>query len=150
MKRRRIDPRLAKIHRNYTVEEVARLFGAHRNTVRAWLATGLRPIDDYRPTLILGSELRRFLTDRRSRRKCPTPPGMIFCLRCREPRRPAGDMVDFLPRTATSGDLQGICPACDTLLYRRVNRAALEAVRAGLDVTFREADLRLRQCKEPF
>lgn len=149
MKRRRIDPRRAKVHRNYSVEEAARLFGAHRNTVRAWLRAGLKTIDGARPTLILGRELRRFLNERRARSKRPTPAGMIYCLRCREPRRPAGDMVDYLPRTATIGDLQGICPDCDTLLYRRVNRAALEDVRAGLDVTIREADLRLRQRNEP-
>jgi hypothetical protein len=31
------NPRLAKIHRNYTVEEVANVFGVHRNTVRQWI-----------------------------------------------------------------------------------------------------------------
>ena len=35
------------------------------------------------------------------------------------------------------------------MLYRRVNLAALEAVRAGLDVTVREADARIRQREEP-
>lgn len=74
---------------------------------------------------------------------------MIYCVRCREPRTPAANMVDYLPRTATSGDLQGICPDCNTMLYRRVSRAALEDVRAGLDVTIREADSRLRQRNEP-
>lgn len=140
MKRRRIDPRRAKIHRNYSVEEAARLFGIHRNTVRAWLRDELKTTDSARPILILGSELRRFLSGRRAKSKRPTPPGMIYCLRCREPRRPAGDMVDYLPRTPTTGDLQGICPDCNTLLYRRVNRAALGAILAGLDVTIKEAD----------
>jgi hypothetical protein len=149
VKRRRIDPRLAKLHRTYTVEEVARLFGAHRNTVRAWLKSGLEPIDDVRPTLILGDELRRFLGERRASRKRPTPCGMIFCLRCREHRRPAGGMVDYLPRTGTTGDLQGICPDCDAMLYRRTSFAAMATVRGNLDVTIREADQRITQRKEP-
>ena len=34
--------RLVKIHHSYTVEEIARLFGSHRNTVRRWLKLGLR------------------------------------------------------------------------------------------------------------
>jgi excisionase family DNA binding protein len=57
--------RLAKIHRSYTVEEVARLFGAHRNTVRAWLRAGLPALDQGRPTLIAVSALRAFLHMRR-------------------------------------------------------------------------------------
>ena len=35
------NPRLAKIHRSYSVEEIARLFRVHKNTVRAWLRQGL-------------------------------------------------------------------------------------------------------------
>jgi hypothetical protein len=149
VKRRRINPRLAKLHRNYLVEEVARLFGIHRNTVRNWMQAGLQTIDGNRPAVILGSELRRFLTERRTKRKCPTPPGMIFCLRCRGPRCPAGNMVGYLPRTATSGDLLGKCPDCDTMLYRRVSQATQQAVCAGLDVKIKEGDLRIRQRKEP-
>ena len=37
--------RLAKIHRNYKVEEIAKLFGNHRNTVREWVKGGLPTID---------------------------------------------------------------------------------------------------------
>jgi hypothetical protein len=149
MKRRKIDPRRAKIHRNYTVEETARLFSVHRNTVRAWLRSGLKAIDSTRPTLIHGSELCRFLKERRAQSKRPTPPGMIYCLGCRAHRQPAGNMVDYLPLTVTSGNLQGICPGCEKLIYRRANFAALNDVCAGLEVTIKEPDLRLRQCKEP-
>jgi len=34
---KRLNPNLAKIHRNYTVEEVALLFSVHKNTVRSWV-----------------------------------------------------------------------------------------------------------------
>ena len=54
MRKRRPNYRLVKIHRNYTVEEVARLFGTHNNTVRAWVKAGLPTCDGKRPTLILG------------------------------------------------------------------------------------------------
>jgi hypothetical protein len=149
IKRRRIDPRRAKLNRTYTVEEVARLFGCHRNTVRAWLGTGLKPIDAQRPLLIRGDELRRFHSKRRAERKRPTPPGMIHCLRCREPQRPAGGMADYIPRSHTFGDLVGICPKCDTMLYRRVNFEKLGAVSTGLEVTRTEAGGRIGQRKEP-
>jgi len=46
--------RRVKIHLSYTVEGVARLLEVHKNTVRAWLKSGLAKIDDRRPTMILG------------------------------------------------------------------------------------------------
>lgn len=149
MKRRRIDPRRAKLHFNYTVEEAARLFGTHRQTVRQWMKAGLKPTDGKRPTLFTGVELRRFLGERRAARKRPTPPGMIYCLPCRAHCRPAFGVVDYRPRTASTGNLEGMCPDCGAMLYRRVNFTALEAVRADLEVTIREADSRIRQREEP-
>jgi hypothetical protein len=146
LKRRRIDPRLAKLHRSYSVEDSSRLFGVHKHTVRAWLKAGLQAIDSRRPTLILGSELRRFLSARRATRRRTTPPGMIFCLRCREPRPPALEMADYIPRTTTSGDLQGICPVCGTMLYRRVRRTELDAIRGQLEVTITHPNLRISDC----
>jgi hypothetical protein len=149
VKRRRIDPRRAKINRSYEVEEAARVVGAHRNTVRAWLRSGLKPIDDRRPTMIRGEELRRFLSERSTRRKRPTPSGMIFCLRCREPRVPALDMAEYVPLAPTFGNLQGFCSVCEAMLFRRVNLAKLHAVSAGLDVTIRPADPRISKREEP-
>jgi hypothetical protein len=55
------NPRLAKIHRSYSVEEMALLFGVHKNTVRNWFKNGLEPIDVQRPTVVRGAEIRRFL-----------------------------------------------------------------------------------------
>jgi hypothetical protein len=149
VKRRRIDPRLAKSHRNYSVEEAARLWGVHRHTVRGWLKGGLHAIDGRRPILILGSELRRFLEARRAARKRPTPPGMIYCLRCREPRPPAGGVADYLPCVAGAGDLVGICPVCEAMLYRRVNLAKLDTVRGRLEVKITQAGLRISDCASP-
>ncbi len=131
--------RLAKIHRNYTVEEVAALFGVHRNTVREWIKRDLPTVDRKRPMLILGCDLAAFLQARRSKNKRPCQPGEIYCVRCRAPRNPAGDMADYQPVTATLGNLVGICPCCDSMMYRRVNLAKLEQVRGKLDITMPQA-----------
>ncbi len=63
--RHSINPNKAKIHRSYTVEEIAELFGVHKNTVRAWLKAGLPICDDRKPMLILGADLRSFLKERK-------------------------------------------------------------------------------------
>jgi len=131
---RRPNPRLAKIHRSYTVEESATLFGVHRNTVREWVRRGLPTSDRKRPTLILGSELLAFLQARRLKNKRPCQAGEIYCVCCRAPKTPAGDMAEYQPFSTTGGSLVGICPSCESMIYRRVNLAKLEQVRGKLDI----------------
>jgi hypothetical protein len=134
MANRRPNPRKAKIHRTYTVEEVARLYRVHRHTVRNWVKDGLSICDDRRPTLILGAALVEFLTRKRAKHRRPCAPGQLYCVACRAPQHPAEGMADYMPLTATSGNLVGLCPVCETVIYRRVSLARLDAVRGGLDI----------------
>lgn len=135
MSKRHPNPRLAKIHRNYTVEEVAVVFGVHRNTVREWVKRGLPTNDNRRPMLILGAALREFLSARRTKNKRTCQPGEMYCMRCRAPRVPAGNMADYEADTATLGNLVAICSTCDAMMYRRVSLAKLEHVRGNLEIT---------------
>ena len=137
------NPRLAKIHRSYSVEEVSRLFAIHKNTVRNWLRQGLTAIDGQRPTVIKGAELRRFLTDRRTRSKQTCGPGRIYCLPCRAPKVPAGNMAECVAAGDTMGTLCGICPDCGRMIYRRLNPMQLDAVRGDLEVTVTQARARI-------
>jgi Helix-turn-helix domain len=143
------NPRLVKIHRSYTVEEAARLLDKHKNTIRAWTKQGLQPIDGRRPTLIHGRELVRFLQRRRMSGKRPCPPDHMYCLKCRLPKWPAADMADYLPITATSGNLRALCPDCGTFMHRRAAFAKLNIVGAGLDITFPQAVSRIRETAVP-
>lgn len=135
----RVNPNRAKIHRNYTVEEVALLFGVHKNTVRGWIKSGLPACTEQRPALILGYQLREFLQRKRRVRKRKCRLFEIYCLRCREPKRPAGNMVDFEPRIAGSGRLMGLCPDCDGMINRYISTAGLGPISEHLEVGFPKA-----------
>lgn len=143
MSRRRTNPRAIKLHRTYSVEEAARVLGVHKNSVRAWRVQGLRPIDDSRPMLFLGSELRVFLERRRAGRKRPCRPGTIYCFRCREPREPALGMVDWNPSTARRGNIMALCSVCETPMFRSVSRDQLAAAMPGVQVRIVEGPPRL-------
>ena len=139
MSKRHPNPRLAKIHRNYTVEEIAALFGVHRNTVREWVKRGLPTNDDRRPMLILGRDLVAFLQVRRAKNKRTCQPGEIYCVRCRAPKAPAADMADYQTVTETLGNLIAICPDCGSIMNRRVSLAKLEQIRGKIDITMPQA-----------
>jgi len=139
MKRRHPNHRLVKIHRSYTVEEIAMLFGIHKNTVRQWIKGGLATVDNKRPMLIIGHVLVDFLKARRTKNKQKCKPGELYCVRCRTPKRPAGDMADYDPITNKIGNLVGICPDCDAIMNRHVSLAKIEQVRGKIDITFPEA-----------
>ena len=143
------NPRLAKIHRSYSVEDLARLFKVHKNTVRNWFQEGLEPIDDQRPILIRGQEVRRFLVERRARARQTCGPGRIYCLPCRAPKVPAGKIAECIQAGHTTGTLQGICPDCNRMIYRRVNPQKLEAMRGDLDITVRQARPRIEETPKP-
>jgi hypothetical protein len=143
------NPRLAKIHRNYSVEDISRLYKIHKNTVRNWLRQGLEPIDDQRPTLIHGQELARFLTERRARSKQTCGPGRIYCLPCRAPKVPREKTAECIPIGETSGTLQGFCPDCNRMIYRRVNPKKLDSVRGDLDINVTQPRMRIRETNGP-
>jgi hypothetical protein len=143
------NPRLAKIHRSYSVIEMARLFRVHKNTIRNWFKLGLESIDGQRPTVTRGEEIRRFLTERRARGKQACGPGRIYCLPCRAPKVPALKMAECEATSDTTGVLRGICPDCNRMIYRRVNPQKLDAVRGDLDVTLTQARPRIEGTPKP-
>jgi hypothetical protein len=89
MARKRLNPRRAKIHRTYSFEEIARLFGVHKQTVRNWQKEGLPVLTGKRPYLVIGEALRTFLDKRRRSSKQQCKDGELYCLRCHAPARPA-------------------------------------------------------------
>jgi hypothetical protein len=139
---RRFDLRRVKIHRNYTIAEAADTVGAHKHTVSRWIAAGLPTTDAKRPLLIHGADLRAFLRAREPIKQ-PCRPGEFYCLRCRAPRRPAGNMADYLPRTASRGLMRGICPTCETLIHCAASLGTIAKRSGGLEVAFPRAERRI-------
>lgn len=129
--RKRPDPRRAKTHHSYTVAEAAALFGVHRNTVRNWTRKGLETVKAGATVLILGDELRAYLTRQRGKRRVRCPPGSMFCMKCREARRPPPGLTELVPLTPTTVNLRGLCPDCGSLMHRRANVARIGEIGFG-------------------
>lgn len=134
MPARRVKPKptAVKLNYSYSVSELATCCGVHKNTIRNWRREGLEPIDKARPVLFQGTTVRAFLSRRKASRKRPCPPGTIYCVRCRAPRRPALGMVEYRPLKPASGDLCAICETCEAIMHRRVRKADLAKVMPNL------------------
>lgn len=139
MPARRTNPHRVKLHRSYSVPELAACLAVHKNTIRHWQREGLAPIDATRPMLFDGADVRTFLGAHNASRKCSCPPGTIYCLKCRQPRAPALGMVEFVLGKGTTGNLRALCETCSTVMHRRANAATIAAIMPGLTVQIREA-----------
>jgi len=107
------NPNRVKINRSYTLEEVAALYGVHKNTVATWVKKGLPCMTARRPFLILGVELKGFIQRQRLSKKQRCKPNELYCVRCKSPVIPLDGFVEYQPMSATKGRLVGFCCHCD-------------------------------------
>lgn len=126
MAKRLQNPRLAKTHRSYKIDEIADLYGTHKNTVHNWIKQGLPTCDTKRPVLILGSDLNAFHAKKRTKNKQPCKSNEIYCMKCKIPKEPAAGLVEFQPVNDKIGNLVAICPECETMMYRRISMAKIK------------------------
>lgn len=122
------------MHRNYTVDEAARILGRDKGTIRRWIATGLPAMKDQKPHLILGTDLIEFLKKQR-RPKVRCGPGEFYCLRCRAPRKPALGMVEIRSRNVSSLNIRALCEACQAVMHRRVSQRQMPSFSANFEIS---------------
>ena len=133
------NPNHAKINRNYTVEEVANLYNVHKNTVRSWIKNqGLEVIDDIKPFLILGRELREFIRTNRTKNKRKCLPHEVYCLKCRKPQIPSENMADYIPISNSTGRLISLCPTCESLVNKYISLSQVQTIKGKLAIAFPE------------
>jgi hypothetical protein len=148
MANRRHSARRVKRLRTYNVREAAKVTEATPSTVRHWLKNGLEPVADCYPAIIRGIDLIDFLKRRDADRKRPCGSGRLYCLKCKEPKRPAFDEVEFWPDGGKLGTLKGLCPTCTVIMHRRTSVAKMNAAAGDLVILFPNADPHLIKTTE--
>lgn len=121
------NPNLVKIHRNYTYEELAIVFGIHKNTIAAWVKNGLPCIQERRPFLITGHNAKAYLQKRRATKKQKCKQNEFYCMRCKAPVKPYDNYVEYLPTSHTKGRLTGFCEQCESIINKFVSYSSMEA-----------------------
>ena len=132
MAKHQFSHRRVKRLRTYDVGEAARATNVTTATVRAWIKRGLLTVPQTRPTIIRGADLIQFLQNQKQTRKKPCGAGRIFCLSCKEPKRPAFDEIEFVLDGPKTGSLVGMCPNCSTIMRRRSSLKSISLAIGGL------------------
>ena len=129
------NPNLVKINRSYTYEELAAVFGVHKNTVAAWVRNGLPCLKDMRPYLILGASAKLYLQEQRTSNKQKCKQNELYCMCCKKPTTPYGNLVDYLPSSQTKGRLSGLCFACHNVINKFIGYSQLQEYSRIFDIT---------------
>jgi hypothetical protein len=135
--------------RTYNIREAAKATGATPGTVRNWQKNGLESVFGVYPAIFRGIDIIAFVRLRNRARKQPCGPGRLFCFRCKAPKQPAFDEVEFWPDGPKLGSLRGLCPDCAATMNRRVSLAKLKSAAGDLTVSMRRADSRLSETSIP-
>jgi len=149
MANRRHSVRHLQRRRTYNVREAAKATGATPGTVRNWQKSGLAAVVGVYPAIFRGIDIIAFLRKRNRSRKQPCGPARLFCFRCKVPKRPAFNEVEFWPDGPKLGKLRGLCPDCTATMNRRVSLAKLKSAAGDLTVSMRQADSRLSETPMP-
>ncbi len=127
-----------KASRSYTIPEVAVVLGCSTRTVRNWAGMGLRVLNDNRPFLIVGDDLKIFLAEQGKSRKVRLGPKELYCLSCKEPRRPLGMMADEVRQTAKISRLVGLCEVCGGKCNRMISARTLAEFARFFDIVSKD------------
>jgi len=132
---KRADPRRLRSAQTYSVPELARALSVSTGTVRGWIRQGLPVLNMQRPTLIVGSEAKNFLSERRQAKKRPLLPDEVYCLSCKEPRKFFDNLVQLEQVPGKSARITGFCATCEGLASRVVGAAQIANLDNFFEVT---------------
>ena len=128
---RRNNPNRIKIHRSYTVIEVSEALGVHPKTVRNWIRVGLPVVDEKRPLLICGVDLKIYLKQKRKTYMHRCEVNEMYCFKCKHPKKPSIESLQFIAKPAGMAQMTGRCGECGCkankyVSWRDVNQIWLE------------------------
>ncbi len=132
--KRKINLNHIKANYSYSIAEICEHFGKHKNTVNNWKKEGLKPIDNKKPYLFHGSELKRFLKQKQDAQKSKCQDDELFCTKCQKPRKPFGKLVDIFVTAKNKLNLQGLCEVCNCKMNKGFKRKNLALIQKIFDV----------------
>jgi len=129
--KRRPDKRKVRVTKNYSVQEMAKLFDKSESTILDWIREGLPTIDDKKPVLVFGWQLKGWHEAKWAARKIKCEPLEFYCSRCRGPRRLAPGSLRFDEVPGGAPRANGRCIDCSKHLFKSVTQKVAKVLESG-------------------
>ncbi|MCE3255719.1 MAG: Helix-turn-helix domain protein [Rickettsiaceae bacterium] len=116
----------------YDVDDVCRLYSKHKlhpKTVLEWKKQGLQAIDNRNPILFYGFCLIKFLGKMNESNKCKTAFDEIFCMKCKEGKRPLKRQIQLIPENRTFLKVKAVCQTCKNQMFKNYKLDDLQKVK---------------------
>jgi excisionase family DNA binding protein len=131
-----------KSFRTYTIKEAAEVTGVSERTIGNWVSNGLRVLDDERPALFRGDDLREFIKCQRADRKVKTELDQFYCVCCRKPREAAEGFAECTV-IGNRAKLTAFCETCETIVSKAVPKAFVPKIARTLTLTIKRHETTL-------
>lgn len=130
-----------KTRESYSTKRISQEIKVHPRTVQSWFKEGLQPIENKKPFLVMGYELKRFLEEKLKGRRTKLNPDEFYCTKCREAVRPTDKDVWISVSCRTIGNqgfksmtVKGICENCNSKINRFSHTGKLEELKCLFNV----------------
>lgn len=129
---------MRRVHRRrtYTFAELAIVLCRSISGLKKWLPKGLKSCGG-KPALLMGGDVLDFMKERDTKRRRPTTPGTLYCLRCKVPRQPANNTLEYVPRAENVGRVSGECAVCGCKMSQTANPNRLADTMPGVTIRTR-------------
>ena len=138
---KRYKTRLIKRRESYSFKQICELFGVHERTVQGWKQEGLKIINDSKPHLVPGADLKEFLMKKQANRKTKLQSNEFYCTKCRQAVRSTDNEVFLVLSGKTIGKdqmkeivIKGACEYCNTRINRFSHEGKLQEIKENFDV----------------
>lgn len=121
------NPHLIQINESYSINEITKLFDIDKKTCFRWIKLeGLKVIEkNTNPLLIMGSNLKEFIIEKRQKRKIKLNKNQFYCCSCQKAVLAKNGSTKIIKTGKTIGKNEiaqlkkiGICETCEKKLNR--------------------------------
>ncbi len=133
--------RLIKQRESYSLKQISELLNVHIRTVQTWKQEGLNIINQDKPYLVMGYDLKEFLSKRNDKRKIKLQSNEFYCTKCREAVRSTDNQVWFECSGRNIGKqgfkeivIKGICEFCNTKINRFSHSGLIDSIQNSFEV----------------